>query len=781
MNAFAFSAYLTSFSTFIIGCFVLLKMRSAPINRIFFFYSSAIAFWAFFTATHSISQNEIISLGCAKIMHVAVPFIPMLFFHFTLVFLQILRSNKLRVILISGYALAILIVIFSLTTNLLVRDVRPKLGYSYFMDGGCLYGLVIGYFTFYSFLGLWLLAKAVKISAGMRRSQLRFLFWGSLIGYTLGAANFMPVYNLTFFPYPYGSLGIMFYVFITAYAIVRYRFLDIEVIIKRTLVFTGLFAMIMIVIGSVTTVVQGMLGRYFQFPAMFSTALSVLAAILLYDPSKRFLVNFTDKYLFQKKLDYTVLLKEASQQMAAIKSLKALSKVVVAFLIRKARIVSAAVFVQSDTGAYVIKASRPAFRQLNRILKPDHPLIEELIRLERPVDREEITNRFATTTKSDAGQAAAFKQCLELFDLFKADVVVPSFLYPQSRGGINGQNRPLLRSLLFLGPKKSDEPYTQEDLDIFFTLAQESAIAIENARLYDEAVRKTEQLREMNQELANANQRLQVTQASLIVAEKNATMAGMAKAIGHEVNNPLTTVILRIDKIHSNKVKKFKAAIEQVKPKLAQEEVTQFSTLCQSIDDDSQSAYRAAQRINAVVHTLTDILRDAKGEMGPLSLVVLFREALEAVRFSTYEENLTGCDIKVDIATNIIIFGNLEQLLQVFVNLIKNAFEAMGDGRDRKIWIRGGQDAEDPRMSRIEVEDNGPGISAELLPRIWNQGFSTKQRKDNSIGAPGQGQGLFVVKHMIESIHKGTILCESQVGRGTKFIIRLPLAEEKPL
>ncbi len=112
-------------------------------------------------------------------------------------------------------------------------------------------------------------------------------------------------------------------------------------------------------------------------------------------------------------------------------------------------------------------------------------------------------------------------------------------------------------------------------------------------------------------------------------------------------------------------------------------------------------------------------------------------------------------------------------------DLIKNAYEAMISQQLRKIVIEGDVDPENRTMARINVSDNGPGISPDILPKIWIQGFSTKIKKDDTMGAAGQGQGLWVSKHMIESIHKGTITCESEIGKGTTFIIRLPLAEEK--
>ena len=178
-----------------------------------------------------------------------------------------------------------------------------------------------------------------------------------------------------------------------------------------------------------------------------------------------------------------------------------------------------------------------------------------------------------------------------------------------------------------------------------------------------------------------------------------------------------------------------------------------------------------------VVKTLTDILKDTKGEKGPLSLLVLCREAREATRFLTYDENLSGCQIVENIAANVVIFGNLEQLLQVFINMIKNAYEAMVGQQERKIEINGNIDPDNPEMARIEFSDNGPGIPEDVLPKIWGQGFSTKIIKEAHIGAAGQGQGLFICKHVIESIHNGKIYAESTLGKGTTFVIKVPLAD----
>jgi signal transduction histidine kinase len=417
------------------------------------------------------------------------------------------------------------------------------------------------------------------------------------------------------------------------------------------------------------------------------------------------------------------------------------------------------------------------------LIETHQALIRRLEQTRRPLEIYRLQDELGHRRSTDYA-AIEIREILAVFHALNVELIVPSFIRRRldlegiGKERVPGEEDVEMRNILMLGGKKSDEPYSDDELEVFYSLAQESAIAVENARLYDEAIKRTALLERMNRELADINARLQVTQASLIVAEKNATMVGMAKAIGHEINNPLTSVILPVEKIRRETGRLSQFFKEKVAPLIGEEDRAKIEKALGEIDKSSERANRSAYRINAVVHTLTHILKNSKEGMQPLSLIVLCREAVEATRFSTYEENLTGCEIVLNIASNLIIMGNLDQLLQVFINLIKNAYEAMSNPRDRRIEIAADVDAADRRMAHIEFKDNGPGIPPEILPKIWLQGFSTKEKHGSGLGVPGQGQGLFVCKHMIESLHKGTISVESTMGQGTTFMIRLPLAED---
>lgn len=110
------------------------------------------------------------------------------------------------------------------------------------------------------------------------------------------------------------------------------------------------------------------------------------------------------------------------------------------------------------------------------------------------------------------------------------------------------------------------------------------------------------------------------------------------------------------------------------------------------------------------------------------------------------------------------------QVEQVFNNLIKNAWEAMSQSFDPKIYVKGRR-ADDPNFVLVTVRDNGPGIPKEIQEKIWVSFFTTKG------GSGGTGLGLSSVMQIVNQ-HGGSISLESEVGKGSMFSVRLP-AERK--
>ncbi|MBI4971753.1 MAG: hypothetical protein HZC17_07955 [Candidatus Omnitrophica bacterium] len=779
---------IAAFVTFLVNLFLVIfisvKGKGRPLVRRFISYCSAIILWSLSVFLTTTSTRYELAYFFNQLTHVGAVLIPVFFLHFVYDYLGI-SGRKILLNFFYGIAGCFLAVIV-FKRDWFFGGLSSKLTLTYFPDPGFLYTPWMATFFLAVFFGhIYLFRAWLNAQNKVQKKQIGFFFLANLLGYMGGVGCFLPVYGLSFFPFPYGSYGVALFSIVTAYTVLRHRWLDIEVILRKTVVFAGLFAVVFAVIFFFGIIFQNLISNYIGLPPGIATAMAVIIAVLIYEPVRRILVNWTDRFLFQKKFKLSMIVTQASHAIALIQSLKWLAKRIIAFLIVKCRIQNAAAYVWHEEDQYFeLSALRGyAIREYPpAIFSLDHPIIRYLKEVKRPIEREEFENPV-----SGEKRLAAFKNdrgsILEFFETSKAQVIVPSFLRRRF-GWLSSEDETqkdsdelMLRSILILGAMKSDEPYTDEDIEVFFGLAQESVIAIENARLYDEILHRSKELAEANKQLLNTNEKLRVTQASLIVAEKNATMVGMAKAIGHEINNPLATVSGRAMMIGNNE-HLLESLIRKYKQHISEDDLGKSDQLIAKNADNIQRIERSAQRINVVVQTLTNILKDTKGGLSQLSLIVLCREAIEAARFSTFEESFWGNKIQERIGANIIIMGNLEQLIQVFVNLIKNAHEATVYQKDAQIIIDGCIDPDDPKMARINFVDNGPGIPREIITKIWHQGFSTKQKKDDSIGASGQGQGLFVCKHIIESIHKGAIGVESDEGKGTTFVIKLPLAEE---
>jgi signal transduction histidine kinase len=114
--------------------------------------------------------------------------------------------------------------------------------------------------------------------------------------------------------------------------------------------------------------------------------------------------------------------------------------------------------------------------------------------------------------------------------------------------------------------------------------------------------------------------------------------------------------------------------------------------------------------------------------------------------------------------------GDRNQLERVFINLIKNAMEAMYETEDKRLFIWG-READEPGFVIVDVTDNGPGIPSEIIEKIWMAFYTTKGDRG------GTGLGLAACVQIVGQMD-GKITVESDVGVGTTFSVLLPIAEE---
>ncbi|HET6364972.1 MAG TPA: ATP-binding protein, partial [Nitrospirota bacterium] len=227
----------------------------------------------------------------------------------------------------------------------------------------------------------------------------------------------------------------------------------------------------------------------------------------------------------------------------------------------------------------------------------------------------------------------------------------------------------------------------------------------------------------------------------LIRAKKAETWQDVARRIAHEFKNPLTPIKLSAERLR----------------KKHSEGAADFDTV---FDECSRTIVQEADGLRKLVDEFANFARMPSSNPVPQPLAPVIESAAQL--YAAAHKNIT---VVKEMAPGIpdVIIDN-EQMKRVFINLFENAVEAMsGKGR---IWVAtrmtsGG-------MAQIDVADEGPGITAEDIPRLFEPDFSRKKKKS--------GLGLAIVLRIIKD-HGGTIRVEQNIPKGAKFIIQLPVRQ----
>ena len=271
---------------------------------------------------------------------------------------------------------------------------------------------------------------------------------------------------------------------------------------------------------------------------------------------------------------------------------------------------------------------------------------------------------------------------------------------------------------------------------------------------------------------------LELHERHLIQSEKLASLGTLLSGVAHELNNPLSNIS------SSNQIlmEEFKEARDKqpagpwpLNPDFSVELISQ-------INDQTD-------RARNIVRSLLDFSRDREFKKEKLSLKKIFEETIQFVKGQVP----TKIGINLSVADDIMIVADKQRIQQAFLNLIKNAIDAIGgdegtisikaekhraidDIEDEKVGIynylkyRGKCTLEEDTVD-IELRDSGSGMPIDILPKIFDPFFTTKD-----VGK-GSGLGLFIVHEIIEE-HDGCIAVDSEPGKGTTFLMRLPLKEQ---
>ncbi len=227
-------------------------------------------------------------------------------------------------------------------------------------------------------------------------------------------------------------------------------------------------------------------------------------------------------------------------------------------------------------------------------------------------------------------------------------------------------------------------------------------------------------------------------------AERLSALGRLSAGIAHEVNNPIGIISSRIEIMLLD---------------------AEAQPLPGTVTEDLRVLHRHAQRVARIAHGLLSFARESSAAQEPVDLNHVVEETLLLM-----EKDLAkgGITIRRSLPSNLPpVHGDPSALQQVVMNLLTNAGDALGRGGEISLetCVVSGEKG----RVRLTVRDTGPGISPDVLPRIFDPFYTTKP--------DGTGLGLSI-SYGIVSEHKGTIDVESLPGRGTTFILTFPTARE---
>lgn len=209
------SVFLFTTLSFSLGIFSIIKNPKALTVRLWFLMSMAIGIWSLGLLALLLTQTEKTGVFYSNFLHVGASFIPILFLHFVLSFLNKLNNKNQKFLLIVGYFLAIIFAILSLTKEM-IAGAPPVAGFSAWVSVGRLYPFLLAYFWLYVLIGICYLFQGYRQSDGIIKRKTFFILIATIIGFGGGGTNFLPQ---TLGIYPFGNFFAWLYPILITYGI----------------------------------------------------------------------------------------------------------------------------------------------------------------------------------------------------------------------------------------------------------------------------------------------------------------------------------------------------------------------------------------------------------------------------------------------------------------------------------------------------------------------------------------------------------------------------------
>jgi len=292
--------------------------------------------------------------------------------------------------------------------------------------------------------------------------------------------------------------------------------------------------------------------------------------------------------------------------------------------------------------------------------------------------------------------------------------------------------------VLALGSKTSRDPYLESDIAYVAALADQTGVALQNARLFSDLHVMNQQLANLNLDLEHANEQLQ---------DLDRLKSAFIGVITHELRSPFAALDFSMQLIQ-------KYGLEHLLPDQRDQ-----------LDQLAGGLKRAETMINNLITFAAFLSKQGQLRMAPLNLGQLAQETVKTLEPLALKRNIS---MTVEIAEDLpLVDGDRERLSDAIHHLVHNAIKFNRDSGSVKLTCHPA-----PEHIVIEISDTGVGVPQDQLPQMWED--FTQMADPLRRGAEGLGLGLPLVKYVVKA-HDGQVWGRSQVGEGSTFGFSIPI------
>ncbi len=647
-----------------------------------------------------------------------LPFIGATTFHLFTTYpiepLWIVRHRRIRII---PYALAFLI-FCGVVAEQLVGPTVDRMASVAFLYGVCL-----------SLLSL------VVLASQRRRAREAGIGDRADLMLVAGVVSFLPALVVliteffvpTPFPWYVAMLWVAFFPIAVGYGMLRNQLFEFRLVAKSSAAYGAATFMITGVFAFMITFADELIARYGVNVRSVQVAF-LFFAILAFNPLRERMQGLVDRLFDRDRARYRQAVREISEAMVSMLSLNEIGDRILVALTDTMGVGRAMVLLFSENE----KMLRPAAwrgdwdeEDINAEIPSEHPIWKHLW-----MRREELVR----ADFDEEPDPEVREECWDIYDTLEVELLVPILF------GVD------LLGVIAVGRKLSGDRLAADDRQLLRTLANQSSIAIENAKAFDEIAKLNESL---EARVEARTQELRDAQNQLMQSEKMSALGQLVAGVAHELNNPIGFV-------HAN-LQLLDEFIEKLRE--AQKAGAETESIREAISRLLTRSREGTERVKQIVQ---DLRTFSRMDQADLQVVDLHEEVDRTL--ALMEPRLKN---RIRVVRD---YGELpevrcypSQLNQVFLNLLMNACDALDGGGTITICT-----ARSDLGVRLEFRDDGPGIPPEVQSRIFDPFFTTKD--------VGKGTGLGLsLSHGIIERHGGRFLVYSDPREGTSFVIDLPL------